>query len=1130
MNRKFAIRFRWIILISLIVTLITGLSVTFQSVKAGNVRVPQDYPTIQAAINAAVSGDVVLISPGTYNENLVISGKTITLASLFSTTGDRQYIDSTIINGQSGGFVIQVNSSAGPATTIQGLTIVNGSDGIQAFTKLNILDNHINANGDGIDFSNSGGLVRGNIFENNTDDGVDFDDKSEAIVENNIIRTNFEDGIEIRFQDYVGSTLNTTIRNNQLIGNGQDGIQLIGYPATSNRVINIEHNLIKDNTRVGVGLMDNAQSGEDYRAASLMERINIFNNTFVGNKYAVTGGDNLAAVNNIFTGSTTQGIKNIDGNSVVTHNLFWNNVVDHSGSNVDLTTTLFANPVLGADFSLQAASPAIDAAIAQFSFAGSSVFNYSPGTYFGAAPDLGWLESNYQSQPTAAQTLAATRTQTLALNQSLVFTPLDDASIDTASPTSNFGLATTIDVDNSPVKHILIKFSVSGLAGRQVTRATLRLYNTNGSSVGGNFYRVLDNSWVEETVNWNNAPAASSTLVAALGAVTVGSWSNVDLTSLITGDGTYSLRVSSTTSDGAFYSSKEGTNPPVLEVVLSGSPTPLPGTVTPSAIPTITKTPTRTSTPIVSLTQAPSATPLPGGNVRFAVIGDYGDNSTAEGNVAALVNSWSPNFVVTVGDNNYGSGAASTIDGNIGKYYRQYIYPYTGTYGPGGTVNRFFPSLGNHDMDTALGQPYFDYFSLPGNERYYDFVQGPVHFFILDSDPRELDGVASNSIQAQWLQSRLTSSISRWQVVVFHHAAYSSGTHGSSTYMRWPFAAWGADVVLSGHDHTYERLNVNGMPYFISGLGGNSAYAFVNVLPESVVRYNSSPGALLVDANASQMTFRFYSQASLLVDSFTLGSAPVATATRTPLPTSIGTPTATRTASPTATISRTPTRTATASSTPTLTPGLIFKSNFDLTGFTDWSSSATDSGDLSISSAAALVGSSGMSALVDDRRAIYVSDTLPASESRYRARFYFDPNAFTLSSTPITLFYGYSGSSTEVVRIDLRYSGGNFQIQSGLRNDGNTWSFTSWKNIADSAHYVEIDWRSATSAGANDGGLTEWVDSVQSGSITGIDNDKRRIDMVRLGVLAGLTSSTRGTIFIDAFESRRSTYIGPATP
>jgi len=110
---------------------------------------------------------------------------------------------------------------------------------------------------------------------------------------------------------------------------------------------------------------------------------------------------------------------------------------------------------------------------------------------------------------------------------------------------------------------------------------------------------------------------------------------------------------------------------------------------------------------------------------------------------------------VTTGDNNYPLGSSSTIDSNIGKYYRSFIYPYVGTYGSGSTYNRFFPSLGNHDMDTSIGGPYTDYFSLPGNERYYDFVKGPVHFFILDSDPREPDGVASNSIQAQWLQSRL---------------------------------------------------------------------------------------------------------------------------------------------------------------------------------------------------------------------------------------------------------------------------------------------------------------------------------------------------------------------------------------
>ncbi|MHB0967998.1 MAG: CBM96 family carbohydrate-binding protein, partial [Bellilinea sp.] len=87
------------------------------------------------------------------------------------------------------------------------------------------------------------------------------------------------------------------------------------------------------------------------------------------------------------------------------------------------------------------------------------------------------------------------------------------------------------------------------------TRATLRLYNIDESSIGGSFYRVNDQSWTEETVTWNNAPAHDNTLVASLGAVTTGTWYAVDLTSLITTDGIYSLRVSSTSTNGADYSS-----------------------------------------------------------------------------------------------------------------------------------------------------------------------------------------------------------------------------------------------------------------------------------------------------------------------------------------------------------------------------------------------------------------------------------------------------------------------------------------------------------------------------------------------------------------------------------------------
>jgi len=172
---------------------------------------------------------------------------------------------------------------------------------------------------------------------------------------------------------------------------------------------------------------------------------------------------------------------------------------------------------------------------------------------------------------------------------------------------------------------------------------------------------------------------------------------------------------------------------------------------------------------------------------RFAVIGDYGDDSSQEQDVADLVKSWNPDFVITVGDNNYPDGDASTIDTTIGKYYHNFIFPYTGTYGNGATTNRFFPSLGNHDWITAGAIPYLDYFVLPNNERYYDFVQGPVHFFAVDSDPHEPDGNTSTSVQGNWLKDRLSTSTDPWKLVYFHHPSYSSGMHGSTMWMEWPF-------------------------------------------------------------------------------------------------------------------------------------------------------------------------------------------------------------------------------------------------------------------------------------------------------------------------------------------------------
>jgi hypothetical protein len=230
------------------------------------------------------------------------------------------------------------------------------------------------------------------------------------------------------------------------------------------------------------------------------------------------------------------------------------------------------------------------------------------------------------------------------------------------------------------------------------------------------------------------------------------------------------------------------------------------------------------------------------------------------------VKSWQPDFIITTGDNNYPSGSRETIDAAIGQFYHEYIYPYQGDYGEGAEENRFFPTLGNHDWMSDRAQPYLDYFELPGNERYYEYTWGPVHFFALDSDSNEPDGVGRSTAQALWLQERLAASTAPWKIVYMHHPPYSSGTHGSVTWMRWPFGDWGATAVLSGHDHTYERLLMDGIPYFINGVGGGAIYSFVDVLEGSQFRYNDGYGAMRVTATSSDLRFEFITLAEEVID------------------------------------------------------------------------------------------------------------------------------------------------------------------------------------------------------------------------------------------------------------------------
>lgn len=332
------------------------------------------------------------------------------------------------------------------------------------------------------------------------------------------------------------------------------------------------------------------------------------------------------------------------------------------------------------------------------------------------------------------------------------------------------------------------------------------------------------------------------------------------------------------------YGLRLGLSLPAISAVLVGcgveltpkalrlpSPTPTASALPPAtpALPTIGPLPS----PVVQPTPEPSATLAPA-TARFAVIGDFGLAGPAAANVAALVASWQPDFVVTTGDNNYPHGGSDTIDANIGQYYQQFMAPAGSGNDSAAPINRFFPVLGNHDADVDAAAPYLGYFSLPGNERYYTLDRSPVRIYALNSVAWiEPDGAHPESAQAAWLQQELAASSAPWNIVVFHHPPYSSDHRGSAEWMRWPFGAWGADVALCGHNHVYERVAVDGFTYLINGLGGGARYAWGSIVAGSQVRYNADHGAILAEATPEQITFQFIVAATgEVIDTYVLSA------------------------------------------------------------------------------------------------------------------------------------------------------------------------------------------------------------------------------------------------------------------
>ena len=246
--------------------------------------------------------------------------------------------------------------------------------------------------------------------------------------------------------------------------------------------------------------------------------------------------------------------------------------------------------------------------------------------------------------------------------------------------------------------------------------------------------------------------------------------------------------------------------------------------------------------------------------LMLAHISDFGTEDANEGLVADLVYSWQPNVIFTSGDNSQGG---LDYDDDVQAYYGEFV-----------DRNLLWPCPGNHDYNDGVRScpEYFEYFNGVLNDRYYyRKTFGPVCLWMLDSVDYTPDGVTTESAQYAWLARELPKSSSTWNIVSCHYPPYSSALERSPGQigMRWGFGVLGADLVISGHNHQYERLYQD-THYIVAGTGGQTIREFDTPIAGSQFRYNDTFGAGRVLVTPTKLRWEWRTHDDALVDSLTL--------------------------------------------------------------------------------------------------------------------------------------------------------------------------------------------------------------------------------------------------------------------
>jgi photosystem II stability/assembly factor-like uncharacterized protein len=213
--------------------------------------------------------------------------------------------------------------------------------------------------------------------------------------------------------------------------------------------------------------------------------------------------------------------------------------------------------------------------------------------------------------------------------------------------------------------------------------------------------------------------------------------------------------------------------------------------------------------------------------------------------------------------------------------------------------------------------------------------------------------------------------------------------------------------------------------------------------------------------------------------------------------------------------------------TPTAWPDFIFADGFESGNFSAWDSVSTNNGNLTITTNAALVGSRGLQARIADNNIMRVQKEMNGLIPGLRARFYMHPNGIQMAENDnFMIFVSHDTIGDRNLQIELRRYSGKYQIRVGAKNDSNLFAFTSWVDISNAKHFIEVQLQPATSSSAADGYLHLWINGTQVSSRTGLQNSKWAHKRVLMGAVRGMVSTTRGTMYFDDLEVRTSSYIG----